>query len=61
MKCKICRQKEAEVPDRNKPWSRRKEICGECHANRLRGDFAKILEIEQMERGHEKNIRRNGC
>ena len=42
-KCKICHRKEATVPDRNKPWSRKKVICTDCHSDRLRGDMKKII------------------
>jgi len=42
--CKICRERPAAVPDRNKPSLRwRREICRECHAERLRGDMAQVL------------------
>ena len=47
MKCKICKEREATIPDRNKPGSRRKELCSECHANRLKNDFANIVKVEK--------------
>jgi hypothetical protein len=40
--CKICYKNPAAVPDREnlKP---RKEVCRECHADRLRGDVVQIM------------------
>jgi hypothetical protein len=49
-KCIICGKNEATIPDRNTPWSNRKKICSDCHANRLRNDFIDILEIEKRRR-----------
>ncbi len=46
-RCKICREKEATVPDRNKPWSDKPEVCSDCHSNRLRQDLAYVLEVEK--------------
>ena len=50
MKCIICRETEATVRNRNKPWSRRKVLCSDCHSNRLKNDFIDILEIERKRR-----------
>lgn len=44
MKCIICHERKATVPDRNS-MSGRKKICYECHAGRLRGDLQNILAI----------------
>lgn len=42
--CKLCRERPAEVPDRNRPSTMfRREICRECHADRLRGDLVNVL------------------
>jgi len=42
--CRVCRCRPAAVPDREnpqmKPWA---QVCGECHARRLRGDLIQIL------------------
>ena len=41
--CKLCRLRPAAVPDREKMravW--RREVCRECHAERLRGDLAEV-------------------
>jgi hypothetical protein len=51
--CKLCRENKAEVPDRNKPWSSRNEICLECHSARLRGDMKYILALNKKRK--EKN------
>lgn len=42
--CRLCFQREAVVPDRNNSGPVfRKEICRECHADRLADDLRKIL------------------
>lgn len=43
MKCIICRDGEAVVPDRN-TMSQRKRICRKCHGERLKSDLEVILE-----------------
>jgi hypothetical protein len=43
MKCKLCNIREATIRDRN-TMSRRKVICSECHAERLKGDLRYILD-----------------
>lgn len=53
--CKLCRKNPAEVPDRERyrgVW--RKEVCRECHAARLAGDFAEVLEVERARREARK-------
>jgi hypothetical protein len=44
--CILCRKNPAAVPDRNK-HSSRKEVCRQCHADRLRGDLARILKAHE--------------
>lgn len=51
-KCILCREREAVVPDRYGDL-RRKRVCRECHAGRLRGDLAEVLRIFE-----EKKARR---
>lgn len=41
--CVVCRKDSAVVPDRNKPWSQRLEVCRECHRRRLIGDLRVIM------------------
>ena len=45
MKCKICKQREAEVGDRNDPLNKKKTICKKCHAQRLMCDMSMILDL----------------
>ena len=45
MKCKICKQREAEVRDRNDPLNEKKTVCKECHAQRLMCDMSMILDL----------------
>ena len=42
--CILCHVNEAVVPDRDKPMSRKKEICRSCHGARLQGDLKRILD-----------------
>lgn len=46
-KCINCGKNEAALRDRNNPTSRRKTICRDCHAERLRGDFIGIVKAEE--------------
>ena len=47
--CKLCRQRPATVPDRNRTASVRfrREVCSDCHAERLRGDLLAIIDHER--------------
>ena len=46
--CKLCHERPATVPDRNSGSLKfRREVCTECHAERLRGDLIYIMEVEQ--------------
>ena len=54
MKCIICHEKEATIPDRNEPWYRRKKICTDCHVERLKNDFVNIVDAELKKRGLKK-------
>ena len=42
--CIICRERRAEVPDRYAYPDRRKRLCTECHADRLRQDAREVLQ-----------------
>lgn len=49
--CKLCGEREAALPDRNSGSSVfRKEVCRECHAERLRGDLEYIMDVEKRKR-----------
>ena len=45
MICKICKQRVAEVRDRNDPLNKKKTICKKCHAQRLMCDMSMILDL----------------
>jgi hypothetical protein len=42
-KCVVCHERKAEVPDRERMGRPINRVCRQCHAERLRGDVAKIL------------------
>lgn len=54
--CKICGKNKATVPDRNyqNVGRLRLEVCGQCHAERLKNDLVGILLIERKRRQQEK-------
>ena len=47
-KCIVCRERPAEVPDRNALGATgrmpAKKVCGQCHAQRLRSDLDRIIK-----------------
>lgn len=43
MKCIICHERPATVPDRNRMGRTIKRICSECHVEELQDDLEKIL------------------
>jgi hypothetical protein len=47
MKCVICHEREARVPDRDRPGRPIKRVCRECHAERLIGDLKVIMDEEK--------------
>lgn len=47
MRCVICHDKKATVPDRNMV-GRAPRLCHDCHANRLAGDMRRILALRQQ-------------
>lgn len=51
--CIICGKNEATIPDRNNFPSRKKEICENCHLERLRNDMIAISD-----RHKQKEIKR---
>ena len=49
--CKWCGNFPAVVPiNRGNIGRFKREICSNCHANRLRGDMINILQIEKKRR-----------
>ncbi len=53
--CEVCRVNPATVPDRERMGRPIKRVCSECHADRLRGDWAVIMEkrAEAQRRNHD--------
>jgi hypothetical protein len=52
--CKLCRERPATVPDREGvPPKPTPEICGECHAERLRDDLRRIVCVAPRKAGRE--------
>jgi hypothetical protein len=47
--CIICHTHDATIPDRDS-GSSRKKLCANCHAERLKGDLRRILQIERKRR-----------
>ena len=43
-KCVVCHEREAAVPDRERPGRPIKRVCRVCHAARLTGDLRGILQ-----------------
>lgn len=41
--CIVCRERPAEVPDRERMGKPVKRVCRECHAQRLERDIKRIL------------------
>jgi len=58
--CVVCQKRPAAVPDRNKPGSRRREVCRECHANRLMGDLQSIVRQRKEPKPRTKPLPREG-
>lgn len=57
MKCIVCGEREATVPDRNQGGIGRriKKVCSVCHQNRLKNDLVDILLIEKKRNELRKN------
>lgn len=53
MLCIICREREAEVPDRERLGRPIKRVCKKCHADRLRSDLTNILELHNKKKKKE--------
>ena len=53
MKCVVCGERPATVPDRNEGGigRQRLKVCSKCHADRLKRDLAGVLAAEQKRRG----------
>lgn len=49
MKCKLCHEHEAVVPDRNAATTKIC-VCRHCHASRLRGDLKRVLFVAERDR-----------
>ena len=49
MKCIICRENVATIPDRNKLPSKKKRLCKECHGKRLQHDMGVVVKMNKSE------------
>lgn len=52
--CIVCRERKAVVPDRERMGRPIARVCRECHAERLRDDMRKILDLEEGRRREEQ-------
>ncbi len=50
MKCVVCREREAVLPDRERMGRPVKRICRECHAERLIGDLKHCLDVHNRKK-----------
>ncbi len=59
--CKLCYERPAEVPDRNTYHGKFvKEVCKECHSNRLRGDFINVIKNHYKRMHNDLEIFKEG-
>jgi len=49
-KCIVCRDRDAEVPDRERMGRPIKRVCKICHGLRLAEDVRKLLEVKNGKR-----------
>ncbi len=51
--CKICKERKAEIPDRNTYCGGRakKEFCKSCHGELLKNDLKYIIALQTKEKG----------
>lgn len=49
MKCIICREREAQVPDRERVGRQIKRVCRQCHTKRLIEDLRRIVQQKRNE------------
>jgi len=60
-KCIVCRERRAEVPDRNRTQGSRmlpKAVCGQCHAKRLLDDLRRVVKQQDKRRDEQKDSTR---
>lgn len=48
--CSVCRQRPAEIPDRERMGRLIARVCRECHGNRLAGDLLRVLKPAEREK-----------
>jgi len=48
--CEVCGANPATVPDRERMGRPINRVCSSCHAARLRGDIAYIMEVNKKRR-----------
>ena len=56
MKCVICHEQEATIPDREK-GGRQKRLCAQCHAERLKADVLFILKRHHLKERNDESGR----
>lgn len=47
--CKLCREREATVRDRDRPWDKKVYYCPQCHAEMLKDDLLDSTGGETMD------------
>jgi hypothetical protein len=58
-RCIYCRERVAELPDRNRPGNLTKRVCRECHSDLLREDLINVLRVKERRRLDEDG--KQGC
>lgn len=53
--CKICGEKPATVPDRERVGKPINRVCSLCHATRLAGDMKRIVELHDANKTLERD------
>lgn len=53
--CKICGERPATVPDRERMGRLINRVCSACHALRLAGDMKRILELHDKRMAREQS------
>lgn len=48
--CILCKERPAEVPDRQTQGRLINQVCRKCHRERLRGDLRRVVEERERRR-----------
>ena len=49
--CIVCRERLAELPDRNAMGRPIKKVCRQCHSDRLQNDLKRVVMRLRLRRG----------